>query len=64
MKNSLGIIGGYAPVIALVLLLVLVFSGKIFRESWKAQGPNWQIKCWISGLIALGSFMVLAFVPL
>lgn len=64
MKNILDNISSYTPIVALILLLIMVFSGKFFRDNWKTQGRNWKIKCWISGLSALVSFMILAFVPL
>ncbi len=64
MRNILDNTSAYMPIIALILLLIMIFSGKFFRDNWKAQGRNWKIKCWISGLAALASFMILAFVPL
>ncbi len=64
MESLVKLFGDYLPYVGIVLLVVLVFSGRTFRENWKAQGPGWKVKCWISGLLALVCFAVLAFVPL
>lgn len=64
MENIIKMFGEYLPYVGIFLIIVLVFSGRTFRENWKAQGPGWKVKCWISGVIALISFSVLAFVPL
>lgn len=47
----------------IVILIVFVLAGKIFRENWKLKGPNWKRNCWISGLVAAACFGLLAFVP-
>ncbi|MCV6547679.1 MAG: hypothetical protein OIF56_10420 [Cohaesibacter sp.] len=52
-----------SPLAGIILLVLFVFSGKTFRDNWKQQGDNWKRNCWISGLIALVCFSILAFVP-
>ena len=46
------------------LFLLLVFSGRAFRQNWKAQGPGWRWKAWLYGMPALTGFLALAFLPL
>jgi cytochrome c oxidase assembly factor CtaG len=52
-----------SPIVGITLLVLFVIAGKIFRDNWKQQGPNWKVKCWISGVVALVCFLVLAFIP-
>jgi hypothetical protein len=52
-----------SPLAGIALLVLFVVSGKVFRDNWKQQGPNWKRNCWVSGLLALGCFAILAFVP-
>ncbi|SFB76355.1 hypothetical protein [Tropicimonas isoalkanivorans] len=50
-----------SPLTATVLLLVLVFAGRAFRQNWKAQGAFWRVKAWAYGLAAVIAFAALAF---
>lgn len=52
------------PLTATILLLVMVFAGRGFRQNWKAQGPRWVLKAWLYGVPALLAFAALAFIPL
>lgn len=52
-----------SPIVGLTLLVVFVIAGKIFRDNWKQQGPNWKTKCWIAGIVAFCCFLALAFIP-
>ncbi|WP_343565255.1 hypothetical protein [Kiloniella sp. b19] len=50
------------PLSATIFFVVACLAGYKYRRVWKAEGPAWQL--WISGLIAAGSLLTLAFVPL
>ncbi|MDV7145302.1 hypothetical protein R3X27_21675 [Tropicimonas sp. TH_r6] len=52
------------PLIATALFVLLVLSGRGFRQTWKAQGPNWQRKAWAYGVPALAAFLALALIPM
>ena len=52
-----------SPFIGIALLVVFGLAGRSFRKNWKEQGENWKLKCWVSGLIVVGCFAFLAFVP-
>ncbi|KCV82849.1 hypothetical protein ATO10_04547 [Actibacterium atlanticum] len=52
------------PTTGVILVLVMIFAGRAFRENWKAQGPNWVLKAWLYGLPAAAAFAALAFIPL
>ena len=52
-----------SPAIGVALLVVFVVAGKVFRDNWKQQGPNWKRNCWIAGVVAASCFAVLAFIP-
>ena len=50
--NSLG---------GIILLLILVFAGKSFRENWKKQEIPWVLKSWVYGIISAVCFFILIF---
>ncbi|RYH09759.1 hypothetical protein [Tropicimonas sp. IMCC6043] len=52
------------PLTATLLFLVLVFSGRAFRQTWKAQAPGWRLRAWLYGTPALLGFLALALLPL
>lgn len=52
------------PFTGVILLLVMVFCGRQFRENWKAQAEGWILRAWAYGIPVVVSFFVLAFVPL
>lgn len=52
------------PIIGTILLVVMVFCGRQFRENWKAQADGWVIRAWAYAVPVLISFSILAFVPL
>ncbi len=52
------------PLTATSLFLVLVFCGRGFRQTWKAQGSGWKLRAWAWGLPALAAFLALAFLPM
>ena len=49
---------------ALILLIIFIISGRLFIINWKNKKEGWQSKAWINGIIALISFLILAFLPL
>lgn len=53
-----------SPLVGTILLVVMVFCGRQFRETWKAQADGWVLRAWIYAVPVLISFAVLAFVPL
>jgi hypothetical protein len=53
-----------SPLAGIVLLLVMILSGRAFRQNWKAQAVGWQKRAWIYGLPSAISFLTLALVPL
>lgn len=52
------------PLVGTILLVVMVFCGRQFRENWKAQGDGWVLRAWAYAVPVVISFGVLAFVPL
>lgn len=53
-----------SPAAGVILLLVMIFTGRAFRQNWKAQAPGWKKRAWIYGVPAALCFMALAFIPL
>jgi hypothetical protein len=47
----------------LLLVLLMIFFGRAFRENWKAKEKNWILKSWIYGLISAASFFGIIFIP-
>jgi hypothetical protein len=52
------------PVMGIILLFIMIFCGRAFRENWKDQTPGWLRKAWGYGLAAFLSFLVIALIPL
>lgn len=52
------------PVSGTLLLIVMVFCGRNFRQNWKAQEEGWVVRCWLYAVPVLISFCALAFLPL
>ncbi|SLN43314.1 hypothetical protein PSA7680_02170 [Pseudoruegeria aquimaris] len=52
------------PLTGILLLLVMIFAGRAFRENWKAQEEGWQKRAWLYGLPAAFCFFALALIPL
>jgi hypothetical protein len=52
------------PLAGIVLLLVMLFGGRAFRENWRAQKPGWRRRAWLYGLPSALSFLALALIPL
>jgi hypothetical protein len=52
------------PTAGVLLLLVMIFAGRAFRQNWKAQRPGWERRAWLLGLPATLAFFALAFIPL
>lgn len=52
------------PVIGIILLFIMIFCGRAFREIWKNQTPGWLRKAWIYGVAAFLSFLAIALIPL
>ncbi len=54
----------YLPSYAdLLLILLMIFFGRAFRENWKAKEKNWILKSWIYGVISAATFFGLIFNP-
>ena len=58
LSNFFGAIPSWVGV---VLLVVFILSGRLFRDAWKLQGVRWKLRCWVFGLLALLSFLFLVF---
>ncbi|GHB49365.1 hypothetical protein GCM10007094_43250 [Pseudovibrio japonicus] len=56
LSNFIGVMPSWVGVIFLV---VFVLSGRLFRDAWKGQGARWKLRCWVFGLIALISFLLM-----
>ena len=54
----------YSSMQGLILLIVLIFSGRAFRENWIKKGKNWIFKSWLYGLITFLSFLILVLIPM
>jgi len=54
----------YSSIEGLFLLIILIFSGRAFRENWLKKDKNWIYKSWLFGLISLFSFLILALLPM
>lgn len=54
----------YSSMQGLILLIVLIFSGRAFRENWIKQGKNWIFKSWFYGLMSSVSFLILVLIPM
>lgn len=52
------------PMSGILFLLVMIFTGRAFRENWKAQAEGWRMRAWLYGVPATLSFVILALVPL
>ncbi len=52
------------PTTGVILLVVMVYCGRQFRETWKAQSDGWVLRAWAYGVPVVIAFTVLAFVPL
>lgn len=52
------------PLAGILLLLVMIFAGRAFRENWKAQAEGWVLRAWLYGVPAALAFLALAFIPL
>ncbi len=51
------------PISGVLLLLVMIFAGRAFRENWKAQKDGWQRRAWLFGVPAAGCFFALVLLP-
>ena len=51
----------YNSLEGIILLLILIFAGKAFRENWKQQERPWILKSWIYGTLSAVSFLILVF---
>ena len=48
---------------SLILLIIFIIFGRLFIVNWKNKKEGWHTKAWISGIITLISFLILAFLP-
>ena len=54
----------YSPSNSLILLIIFIIFGRLFIVNWKNKKEGWQSKAWVYGIVALISFLILAFLPL
>ena len=58
----------YTSLEGLLLLILMVFFGKAFRENWKMKdtvtSDSWLIKAWFFGLLSSISFFIIVLVPM
>lgn len=55
----------YSSMQGLILLIILIFAGRAFRENWIKKGKkNWIFKSWLYGLISSVSFLILVLIPM
>jgi len=54
----------YSSIEGLLILIVLIFSGRAFRQNWLKKNKNWIYKSWLFGVISLLSFLILALLPM
>jgi len=54
----------FTPLTGTLLLLVMLFCGRQFRENWKGQAPGWEARAWVYGVPAALCFFALALIPL
>ena len=47
-----------------VLLILMVYFGNLFRKNWIKKESYWVLKAWIFGLVSTISFFIIAFFPL
>ncbi len=52
------------PLVAVILLIVAVASGHLYRENWKSKPKRWLLRAWIYGAIACVTLLALGFIPL
>jgi hypothetical protein len=62
--RSMGVEATLTPLAGILLLLVMIFSGRAFRENWKAQAQGWVRRAWLYGVPAAAAFLALALIPL
>lgn len=53
-----------SPLTATLLLVLMLVSGRMFRDAWKQRPSRWAAKCWAYGLVSFAAFVLLAFVRL
>ena len=59
------LLSNYLPsYLGLILILLMIFFGRAFRENWKNKNDGGLLKAWVYGLISFTSFIILALVPL
>ena len=51
----------YNSLEGIILLLILIFAGKAFRENWKKQEKPWVLKSWFFGTLSAVCFFILVF---
>ena len=51
----------YNSLEGIILLLILIFAGKAFRENWINKEKPWVLKSWIYGILSAVCFFVLVF---
>jgi hypothetical protein len=49
--------------IGLILVLLMIFFGRSFRDNWKNKKHKWVLKSWVYGLISSISFVAILFIP-
>ena len=52
------------PPIAVILLIIAVLCGHLYRDNWKKQPENWKMRAWMFGCPAGLALLALGFIPL
>jgi membrane protein DedA with SNARE-associated domain len=49
--------------VGLILVFLMIFFGRSFRDNWKNKKYKWVFKSWVYGLISFISFVAILFIP-
>ncbi|MDD7912044.1 MULTISPECIES: hypothetical protein [Pseudovibrio] len=61
MEELLGLFTNMNRWWGVVFLVVFLVSGRMFRNTWRAQKEGWPVKCGIYGTIAVAMFCLMVF---
>ncbi|OKL42370.1 hypothetical protein [Pseudovibrio exalbescens] len=61
MDELLGLFTNMSRWWGVVFLVVFMVSGRMFRDTWRAQKQGWQAKCSVYGVIAALMFGLMVF---
>ncbi len=61
MNQSTNFFGAMPSWVGVILLVVFILSGRLFKDAWKLQGARWKLRCRVFGLLALSGFLLMVF---